>query len=224
LNASQNAPSSMSREAMFAACDHSRDLFVLLEDGRIIRSNAAWKNFVGLDEAELRGRLFESFVNPEDRPDLGDLHAEGGRKATVRITPRAGVELAGRLKCQPLDETSALLVITDLAETFDPVGAEAARRTMAALRDSSLISLWRFSPSTFRPGEPAGSILPWPSARPDTHLRRGVLPPGPAGGYDAAVLRMPELFRPALEVSGETCCSCSRGSRRCRSFARCRDR
>ena len=133
---------------MFAAYDHSRDIFVLVEEGRITRTNTAWKTFVGLDEAALRGRPFEDFVHADDRADLGDLHAAEGRKTTVRITPRAGVELAGRLKCQPVDDKASLLVITDLADTYDPVGAEVARRTMAQLRDSSLISLWRYSPLT----------------------------------------------------------------------------
>jgi PAS domain S-box-containing protein len=146
--APQNAPAPFSHEAIFVAFDHSRDLFVLVEDGAITRINTAWQNFVGVGEAELRGRAFAEFIHPEDRAELGDLHAEGGRRVTLRLTPRAGVELAGRLKAQPVGPNQALVVVTDLAETFDPVGAEAARRTMAALRDSSLISLWRFSPLT----------------------------------------------------------------------------
>ncbi|HET9160279.1 MAG TPA: ATP-binding protein, partial [Caulobacteraceae bacterium] len=138
----------MSQDDMFGAYDHSRDLFVMVENGAIARINAAWRSFVGIDEADLRGRPFVDFIHPEDRADLGDLHAQGGAKATVRITPRAGVELAGRLKAHPLDAGRALVVITDLAETYDPVGAESARRTMAQLRDASLISLWRYSPLT----------------------------------------------------------------------------
>ena len=43
-------------DAVFAACDNSHDLFVLVEDGKIVRANSAFRNFLGIRTKALAGR------------------------------------------------------------------------------------------------------------------------------------------------------------------------
>ncbi|CAN5215144.1 hypothetical protein BH11PSE2_BH11PSE2_21960 [soil metagenome] len=132
-------------EVLFAGLDHSKDLFLLIEDGKIIRANAAWRTFTGRQDGDID--LMHA-VHAEDQASLAAIGDGEPHEFELRLTPRPGTELRGSLKAQPLGGGQTLCVIRDLADTFDPAAAEAARRTMALLRDASLISLWRFSPMT----------------------------------------------------------------------------
>ena len=57
-------------DAIFAACDNSHDLFVLVKDGKIVRANMAFRNFVGIRAKALAGRDLVDFVHEADRPSL----------------------------------------------------------------------------------------------------------------------------------------------------------
>jgi signal transduction histidine kinase/CheY-like chemotaxis protein/HPt (histidine-containing phosphotransfer) domain-containing protein len=145
--ASKSAASNLATEALFAACDHSRDLFVQVKDGRIVRGNRAWNGFVGADDGAA-GRPLADFVKAEDEKALAGVGGAEPCQIDVSLSPRDGVTLSGILHAQPLAKGEALVVLRDLGEAYDPAGAEAALRTMAALRDASLISLWRYNPVT----------------------------------------------------------------------------
>src|SRR5436190_12433893 len=143
--ASKTAASTLTSEALFAACDHSRDLFLLIRGGKIVRGNRAWNTFVGADFG-VEIRPLADFVTTEDKNALAAIGRGEVCQIEVTISPRAGVVLKGMLHAQPLAKGEALVVVRDLAEAYNPAGAEAALRAMAGLRDASLISLWRYNP------------------------------------------------------------------------------
>src|SRR4051812_16512916 len=115
--ASKNAGSDLTSEALFAACDHSRDLFLLVQEGRIVRGNRAWKSFVGADDGAVGCTLCE-FVVADDQAALADIEQGEPRQVDVSISPRTDVRLPGILHTQPLPGGQALIVLRDLGEAY----------------------------------------------------------------------------------------------------------
>jgi signal transduction histidine kinase/CheY-like chemotaxis protein len=135
-----------SDDRLFAAFDHSRDLFILMRNGEIVRANAAWRRLMIADEAARSSRLAD-FVLPEDR-NLIDALGGDGADISVRMVTAAGSVIRAQLFAEAFGDGDLLCVIRDLDDAYDAAAVDAARRALAVLRDASDISLWRYSPIT----------------------------------------------------------------------------
>jgi signal transduction histidine kinase/DNA-binding response OmpR family regulator len=135
-------------ELLFAAFDHSRDFYVLTEDGLITRANAPWRLVMGTEEATAEPMRFADFVHEEDREKLARLDGLKPREVDVRLMAPTGSLVNGRMWAQALGGGSILMIVRELSEAYDVAAAQAGRQALAALRDAADISLWRWSPET----------------------------------------------------------------------------
>jgi PAS domain S-box-containing protein len=135
-------------ESLFSTLDLSRDAFLLVRDGQLLKANKAWKAITGLSGQALVGRSFEDFIHPDDRDVLGRLGQDPKAEQKIRVRPGGPSELKGLVRGQVVDADGTLLIsIRNLEDAEDMAATEAARRALALLRDDSDIYLWSYNPT-----------------------------------------------------------------------------
>ncbi len=142
-----NAKMAWTSDVVFASLDQSRDVFLLVDAGRVVRANTAWSTLTGRPMDELVGEDLAGSVHPEDVFDLAALMSGEKDWAQLRLTPRPETEIKASAHAQEIGE-ARLICLNDLTETYSVVEAEAGRRCLAALRDASDISLWSYNVET----------------------------------------------------------------------------
>src|SRR4051812_29602462 len=146
------AAAQLPADAVFAACDNSHDLFVLVQDGKIVRANGAFRNFVGIRAKALAGRDIADFVHEPDRASIPTASDGSAQSVHLRLAPRLGAEFSAEAVAQPLGGGASLMIFRGLSEVADEdaENVAASRDCVAKLRADGAVSLWRYTHETQR--------------------------------------------------------------------------
>jgi two-component system, sensor histidine kinase len=94
------------------------DVFVVVQDNRVVSANPAWYAFTGWTESQTVGELFWTFTHPDDAAFLerfaAQVIADGSGTGEHRCLTAAGEWRWTRSRAKRTDEGRTLLVIQDI--------------------------------------------------------------------------------------------------------------
>ena len=122
-----NAKVAWTSDMVFASLDQSRDVFLLVEAGRVVRANAAWSTLTGRAMSDLVGEDLAASIHPEDVFALAS-RAEGSPVALIEAMA-AGLPVLATT----IPGVNELLTGSDAAVLVDPDDGPGATAALAAL-------------------------------------------------------------------------------------------
>jgi len=129
----------------------SLDMFVVLQDDRVIRVNPAWTNLTGWTAEDTLGRHLRDFFHLHDTELLNavgrTLRAEGHARSEHRLARKGGGWLWVRSQSKVLEGGGLLIVFQDHSEErAREIVRQQAERSNELLRTAAGVYVWRFNP------------------------------------------------------------------------------
>jgi PAS domain S-box-containing protein len=130
---------------------HSRDLFVVVEDGLIVRVNPAWMEVSGWSSEETVGRSLNSFGDRRDAKGKAKraetLRATGELTSVRRLRKKNGFWLRVEVRARAAGQGRTLIALRELAQA-NPTKFEDEqnRRAVELLRETANVRIWRYEP------------------------------------------------------------------------------
>ncbi|MDO9223284.1 MAG: ATP-binding protein [Caulobacter sp.] len=166
-----NAPSELDIEAARWFYQNTVDIFVVIRDGKISRTNPAWTELSGWSVEETIGHQMEEFIHPDDERIVDDLIAtlntDGHGRAEHRLVRKDGQDLWVRSRVKRGSDDAFIAVLEDVTDEHNRAADSAdAARTNDLLREAAGVYIWRFDPETghyeidpdlSKPGAPGAS-------------------------------------------------------------------
>jgi PAS domain S-box-containing protein len=138
-------------EAAAWVFENSADVFLVVEAGRITRTNPAWTRLTGWTAAETQNRPPSDFVHPEDWPavqSVADALGPGGEyHLDYRIATKTGDWTWVSVHAKRAADGAGLVVLRDITEQrARQAESEDVKRSGELLHEAVGLTLWRYDP------------------------------------------------------------------------------
>src|ERR1700722_5730488 len=138
-------------EAAAWVFEKSVDVFLVVDAGRITRTNPAWTRLTGWTAAETQGRPPSDFVHPEDWPavqNVADALGPGGEyHLDYRIATQTGDWTWVSVHAKRAADGAGLVVLRDITEQrARQAESEDVKRSGELLHEAVGLTLWRYDP------------------------------------------------------------------------------
>ncbi|HEY9218249.1 MAG TPA: ATP-binding protein [Phenylobacterium sp.] len=143
------APDQRDWEAAAWFFENTVDIFLVVNDGAIERSNPAWTELTGWTAEECLGRRYSDFIHAEDAQAIHRMgrvmHADQPATQDLRLLSKSGGWIWVRARAKRAVDGRALIVLQDIsAERARNEVAIHARRTAKLLGQAAGVSIWRY--------------------------------------------------------------------------------